>query len=415
MSGNVGADVNIAGDDIIGRDQISTEEFTGGDRVTATSAGIAIAGGAGDDTITITQGEEQTGPEFLQKIRTWVEQNALIAILGFIVITLIPTAVFYFEVIQPLVTPPDPMTGEWNVAVAVFTPQGDQPIRNRDAQLIAEVFAGRVENEFAERGENIDLTLQVRGPSEVGRVQGQTAVDRAANAADLAEQINANVVVYGVVELVDGEYQLRPEFYVRIDNSFETEELLGQHAFGSPVQLIGERDSIGPQLSTNQILSDRSEAFALITRGLSLYFTTAYDDAYSVFQEANRNDLWETTDGREVLYLFQGNAASRALLIDEAEEAYERALDIEPEYARGYAGLAGVVYLQAIEDLNIAVSLVDMAGLEESIALYDQALAAEINPPSADVDTKAAFGLGQIYLVQALAGEPTAELAIEEF
>jgi tetratricopeptide (TPR) repeat protein len=155
---------------------------------------------------------------------------------------------------------------------------------------------------------------------------------------------------------------------------------------------------------------------SLLTKGLSLYFTHAYEDAMVFFQEANDDEYWQTLSGREVVYLFEGNAAGKSRLLEEAEEAYHSALEYEDEYARAYAGLGSVYYLQALEETQCKEVFEPDQGLLDSAKFnFGQALEASVMPESADIPTKVAIGLGQVYLVEWFAGEDKVDKSIEQF
>jgi tetratricopeptide (TPR) repeat protein len=152
-----------------------------------------------------------------------------------------------------------------------------------------------------------------------------------------------------------------------------------------------------------------------MTQGLSLYFIHAYEEAYLMFSEANNENYWQANKGREVVYLFQGNAAGKASMFDNAKEAYLRSLDIEPDYARAHAGLGSVYYLQSLDGVTSDNFQPEKTELNKAIKSYEEALLAEIQPPSADIPTKVAFGLAQVYLTQWFSGADTLNSAVSQF
>ncbi|MCK4899281.1 MAG: hypothetical protein KAS38_10910, partial [Anaerolineales bacterium] len=119
--------------------------------------------------------------------------------------------------------------------------------------------------------------------------------------------------------------------------------------------------------------------------------------------------------GREVVYLFLGNAALRANQLELADEAYQYALAINPQYSRGFAGLGSANYLLALPTERGEDFLPDMDRLEQSLEYYEMALEAEHQPVTADIPVKVAFGKGVVYLTQWLSGQETMDLAVENF
>jgi tetratricopeptide (TPR) repeat protein len=152
-----------------------------------------------------------------------------------------------------------------------------------------------------------------------------------------------------------------------------------------------------------------------VTRGLSFYLTHAYEDALAFFRQANNDEYWRSNESRQVVYLFLGNAASRASFLDEAEEAYLGALEIAPEYARGYVGLGSIYYLQSLSEATSEDYDLDFELLDRATELFLKALEVEIQQPSADIPSKVAFGLGQIDLVKWWSGMDTLATAVKHF
>ena len=345
-------------------------------------------------------------------------KHPVMRVIMFILMTALPTFWFWRFSVIPEITPQpvQPMTGEWNVAVAGFTDNNTGAISADDAAQIATVFYNRLNTEMTDLGKESDLVVQVWGPKETGTVNGNTPEERAVDAEKLAKRIKADVVVYGLVRREGDAVQLQPEFYVAIANFYDVEEVVGQHVFGSPISIIGAGQSLPSQLTLNRELTRRAEALSLLTRGLSFYFAHAYENALGFFRRANEDELWQTSPaGREVVDLFIGNAAGRANLLPEAEEAYRDALDVEPEYARAYVGLGGVFYLRSLVGVTSDNFAPDQVMLKQAVDNYEKGLTAKSQPPTADIATKVAFGLAQVYLTRWWAGEDTLNAALTNF
>jgi tetratricopeptide (TPR) repeat protein len=202
---------------------------------------------------------------------------------------------------------------------------------------------------------------------------------------------------------------------VSIKNFYEAEEVVGQHVLGSQISFSDTNNSLISQINLNRELSRRSQLLSLLTKGLSLYSIHAYEDSYNYFKQANDQEFWQNENGREVAYLFEGNAAGKSFNFDEAEDALLKAIQIEPEYSRAYAGLGSIYYLLAFKDITSQNSIPSQIYLQKSTDYYNKALSAQIQPESADISTKVSFGLGQVNLTYWYLGENTLDNAISLF
>ncbi len=345
----------------------------------------------------------------------WNKTTRLRAALIFLIFTLIPFSWWIYADVIPALRTVKQMTGEWNVAVAGFSSL-DTDLRRGDVVLISSVFSNRFSQEMESLGSDANLIVQVWAPQQVNRsITGNTTEKRAIEAEKIAREINADMLIYGTIQQVDGAYVLQPEFYIRAENYYEADELIGQHRFGGPITIFATRDTLPSQVPLNIELARRSGILALVARGLSLYLVHSYDHALQLFTQANQSDLWSNPDGQEVVYLLQGNAAIRNQQFELARLAYEQTIQIEPGYGRGYLGLGNIAYMQALDASNQVVSRSDQGGLDQAITYFEQALQAAIQPPSANIPSKAAFGLGQVYMVKWFAGQDTRALAVEQF
>jgi len=338
--------------------------------------------------------------------------NILVAIVTFLVAIFSLLWTVRSDVL-PIFFPPK-MTGEWNVAVARFDVQGEGNISRAEANLMSDVFFGRFKDEMDELSKETGISIEVLNPKATGAIKGKSADERAANAGAKADKLNAHIIIYGTVTRQGQIIKFLPEFYLDQSNLYEVEELVGQHTLGDPITIQSAGQENLNQLNLNRELGRRSEVLALVTKGLSLYMGQAYDDALELFKEANQDKYWKSSTGREVLYLFAGNAASKSNLQDEAEEAYRSAIEIDDDYGRGYVGL-GHAYFQYSLPETVQEFQPDPENLSLALEYFDQALNTTHQPETADIPVKAAFGKGQVYLVQHYMGQNTLSRAVEEF
>ncbi|KAA3654905.1 MAG: hypothetical protein DWQ04_33950 [Chloroflexi bacterium] len=326
----------------------------------------------------------------------------------------------------------DRMTGDFNVAVAPFQVIGEVELAR------GEDVANSIYNRLNAVVEELDEpVIHVWGPVEprlnpVPIIEGQTATERAQAAAELAGEINADVIVYGIVDVVNGNWQITPEFFISSQNFQEASEILGQYRLGEPLLILGD-DPSTLRITSGDKLRPRSEMIAQIAVGLTYYSITAYDRALTEFKQLEERGDLKNDSGAEVLYLLIGNTLGKQAaalrqnandidqenvdteateLLIEAIAYYEKALAIDPEYARGYSGIGSAAYLLALGD----GSEVNKNQLLTSITSLNAGLAAQNKPPNSFVETKLHMNLGQSYLLLSFIDETVGfEPAIQEF
>lgn len=346
----------------------------------------------------------------------WNKTNRLRAGLIFLVFTLIPFLWWLYQDVLPTIWVVNRMMGEWNVAVAGFTGL-DTDLQRADIVLISNVFSNRFSQEMELLGNDANLVVQVWGPQQVDQsISGDSVEKRAIEAEKLAAKLNADMLIYGIIQQTDNGYVLQPEFYIRAENYYEADELIGQHRFGGQVPILATRDNLPAQLPLNIELTRRSKILALTARGLSLYLVHSYDLALQLFTQANQDEFWQNSAGRETIYLFQGNAAIRMKQVEEAQKAYEQAIAVNPDYGRGYIGLGNVYYFQASESASQSSFSPNQKDMAKAKDYFQHAIQiADQQPASAEITSKAAFGLGQVYLVEWILSGDYRDLATENF
>ena len=94
-----------------------------------------------------------------------------------------------------------PIGGDFNIAVAEFTSDGES------ASSVSDALFRQIEEAVAEE---TDVEVAVAGPEEVGPLAGDTPEERALEAAELASRVAADVVVYGTLDTENGAPVLIP-------------------------------------------------------------------------------------------------------------------------------------------------------------------------------------------------------------
>jgi tetratricopeptide (TPR) repeat protein len=294
------------------------------------------------------------------------------------------------------------MSGDFNVGVAAFGQADAQggvvaSKKGRDLSLrVYEVLTTTVQ-ELGAAG----FEIEVWGPRETGHIEGASPEERSENAEARAQEIGADLVIYGHLELGDDKTSLVPEFYLSDVKLRDAEEFGGQHEFGTALR-VGD-DVVRNPVALREIralLGERTEALAHFVIGLGYYALDRYDEASGYLERAEQSGGWDDTEGKEVLYLFLGTTAARRGDWPLAQEHYARALEIDDRYARAQLGSAQVQYVQARDGCQ--PGQVDAAGLEAAVDGYERALRGR-HPPLADIPTKVELALGRAYLCMSAA------------
>lgn len=274
-----------------------------------------------------------------------------------------------------------------------------------DGRKLARLLYGRLENSF----EGLDLAIpyELRSPDQTCPVNGSTSEERAAAAEEWASKINADVLIYGaILEGAEGS-ELQPEFYVAYRGFERAADLVGPHELGRPLQVAMPVNAQELEGIVDHPINARAQALSLIALGLASYAVDDYEQAFTYFSEADEVPNWPESAGKELLYLLMGNTASRLasttlddVYVDEALDYFDRALEIDPTFARALAGEASAVYQLALGNLEERQgSQVDLGMLEEAEGLFRKA-ADTPAPEAAEIDLKVHMGLGQIFLVR---------------
>ncbi|HYH02680.1 MAG TPA: hypothetical protein VEC37_06230, partial [Bacillota bacterium] len=182
------------------------------------------------------------------------------AVLVFVLTVLLPTYFLFKDDIYPMFIPPR-MNGEWNIAVAPFQIVGDTRISQQNLDLVNEVFYNRLSKEMENLANETNLVVQLLEPKQTGRVNESSAQKR-------AEEINADIVVYGLVEQRSGSLFLTPRFYVNSRSipvnyhvgsggvtDLEILEITGEHSLGGGINLGVDSVDMPTQLKLNRELT----------------------------------------------------------------------------------------------------------------------------------------------------------------
>lgn len=274
---------------------------------------------------------------------------------------------------------PQTMSGEFNIAVAEFVQQatdaqsdiGPRVTRQLTTMLSQEYETGDLEN-VAVSSENMP---PVTGPEE---------------ARDLAERVNAAVIIYGTAEVIGNDARVTPRFYVNDSFRSDVGEMNGEHGLDEALS-FAVPDLINQEPPTEEI---RQRAAILIdfTTALVYLSTNHLETARRAIETAkDRAETFDNLHGKEVLYLFASHIArlQGQEEHDDAVEYVNKALETNPNYGRAYIALGNIYY--------------DRGNYYLAQREYTHALRLTDQDYRAFISEKANFGLGNIYLSQLLA------------
>ncbi len=318
--------------------------------------------------------------------------------------------------------PMEGTAGSFNILMTPFTSLDSTGRVMRDGRggALAQETHALVANALADgwKKQGVGAKLNVRGPDTACALPGKNAAARAEAASRLANQINAHVVIYGVISDTVSGPMFFPEFYVNYTGFEQVNELTGSHELGRPISVtlpVTSEDFQGGR----HAIQNRARALAFLTLGLAEYARDNFAMAITHFQAA-ANELMDG-EGRDVAYLMLGNAYLRQASneddlrsLNKAETAYEQAREsakaVGAVNARVELALANALYVHGIWGLRNPVassgsadtsSPVDLTQINKATRLYD-AVEAMPAPPGALIPQKLAFYRAQIAFLQYL-------------
>ena len=298
--------------------------------------------------------------------------------------------------------------GDFNVAVAEFSTAGsDDDAAGRLSESIFEQVSTALE-------ESSDVRLVVARPAAVGSIGGATADSRAELASELATRIDADVVVYGTVEVGADFAVITAEFYLSERGLAQGEELAGPYSLGSLE--LATSDPLALSLAAADFLEPRISALSQLAIGLSYYQLNDYAEAERRFLDASaawpgsQND----SNGQEVVFHLLGNAVGHQEdRLDDAEDFYLRALALNPDYARSHFGVAEVLFQRSKGANCDGTGEADLDGLRQAIRQFEDVMASEA-PPLSFLDARSSVEIARIHFCLNANGEDSVDEARRE-
>lgn len=329
----------------------------------------------------------------------WVNEHLPLIINKKIVIAAIISFIFggyyYWTLKQPFVVDP----GDFYIAVAEFDQVSSSDLMI--APQISQSIFDYLDTEFLLQ--EIYPNQIVVGKKNIGVIaSGQEA-------ENLAQKINADIVIYGSVIIDRDSISIITKYYVADTFRSDVSELIGAHQLTMPI-LYGINDSGELSLGSGIIneIQDRSLILIHFTRAL-MFFDANYrsgktfdlrQSMESIQDAIDQAENYEYIEGGEVLYLFASHISRLLGDFQEAQLYLDQAFDINPNYGRAYIELANIYY--------------DQDEFEKAFQSYQTALELEDQPYGYYLIENANLGLGNVYAYQFQIASEEEKLALAE-
>jgi tetratricopeptide (TPR) repeat protein len=328
----------------------------------------------------------------------------------------------------PATMPP----GRFNVAVAEFAEvdTAGRAVETANSRLISRTLFNTIGGELGQLPADYqalvwhDSMTFLQKRARIGPIPGATPAERSAAACERAEKLNADMIVYGVIDSRESPAQLRMQFCVRnvtrdrdmgnLDELQKVDRLGGPLPIDLP--LADVQSSVNPTLRVRTTLlaklvvglryelsSNPNFQFSL-RQALAVFENTlSYLDAQGGGADAeNGGDLVKYFIGREHFLLFQDPAtpaAERAEHLEHARMALERATELNPRYGRAWSAL-GTVYTQRAQGLPRPERL-STDDISRAIAAFQSAIASMQAPRDNAALAEAHLTLAMAYVLHA--------------
>jgi tetratricopeptide (TPR) repeat protein len=206
-------------------------------------------------------------------------------------------------------------------------------------------------------------------------IQGSTRQDRAEHARKLAEQIRATVIIYGHLTADEP-----PHFVLEIYHNdpllrSESVHTLGRYQFGDSLRIntdLAQADNRETARLRAQVTQRATTLYHLL-RALHQDLLGNADRARAILEaEERRIQDWEATwnrvaGGKDILYFFIGRSLLFLDRYEDAADALDRSLAINPQFAQAQI-TKGAVYFQEIIHRPIDEQEIDT--FDEAIDAY---------------------------------------------
>jgi tetratricopeptide (TPR) repeat protein len=297
------------------------------------------------------------------------------------------------------------MAGELNIAVVRFDAVDEHSVVRASEQgtEIASAIAEQLPEALPSAA---TFAIEIRLPTQIGRLDGSEPATRAASARRLAERLHAHIVLYGLLRSEPTGLVVTPEFFVHPSLVPNAEELAGTHDLGAPIGLAGVQTGPALRREAREQVNARTQALAWLASGLGRYASGRFDLATADFLRAEGAVGWRSDDGEQVVELLLGNAAGHLRRYSAAARRYEHSLALDPQYARAWTGLAEARFHLAAGSGATRCERGGVAAerMFEALRTYERARSSAHRPTGSDLDVRIDFGAARTLACLSQAG-----------
>lgn len=346
-----------------------------------------------------------------------------------VIVTLLAGAFTLWIYVVPTTMPPE----YFNVAIAEFSAideQGRETV-SEDSALISKTLFATIDAELAELPPDYqalvwhDSMSLLQKRTTIGAITSTGSGDRSDAACRRAEAVGADLIVYGLLDTRPTPATLQLQFCVRQAHLLERDmgsldELQKADRLGSPLRLqLPLRDvksSVNPDLRARTSLvarlivglryelADNTNFQSSLRRALDV-FAAALDDLereYGSPTRENGGDMVLYFAGRENFFLAQDQATppdQRSERLNAAQQAFQAAVDLNPQFARAHTALGSTYFLRAQQ--RPPADRFSTEDLARAIAAYTAAISAAQTAQDAPAEAEARLALALTYRLQA--------------
>lgn len=316
-----------------------------------------------------------------------------IVLILLVALAVIAAGVFYWRY---RAQKPEVMTGDFNIAIAQFyelNAQGKETPTKLSSKISQEL-TGFLKKEFGDKVVGVRI--------EVAHDRMPIIPADGHNAAQLATDVHANLVIYGSVDSLDNQAEFSPRFYVaeRPEQS-DMNELTGSSLLDATIDF--DPSTLTSQKTVHAVMQSRAAILVNFTRGLiylSQYFSNEDNEDLSKAADAFQRAIKEVKpdqpfEGQEVLYLFAATIARLQKNFEQSLANIDQALRLNKDYARAYIARGLIYYEQAMR------AAYDNGKFQQALTEYNYALNAQDQPEGAYIREKAQIAIGNVYTMLA--------------
>lgn len=314
---------------------------------------------------------EQENEARLRRLKTTQRVFALV-----VASLLVAVGVLGYLGLRP--SPPPVMDGLYNIAIAEIAEIGAdgqlQPIANGGGLRLSQDIATTLQDSL--QGNASILIWNDRPELKQRRVE-IGIVDGGPSAASLAKRLNADMVIYGVLDQRQQPPVLAIQMYLAPRLSDALDQVDGSFDLNTPIPVPADLEAD----SVKSAVARQANLLALLALGQSNsalgYTLEALESYLKAAELAPESDLIQFFIGREYLFSLEREKAlqvARDAFEQKAGEALQKSLELNPQNARAYIGLGSLYLKQAkrliLEGRNSEFTEADIARARQ---LLDQA------------------------------------------